>query len=373
MAKIICTVTNDLNYDQRMIRICNSLSKAGHEVWLIGRIKPNSPPLQEQHFKQKRLQCKFNSGKLFYIEYNIRLLFFIAGQQYDSLCAIDLDTIAPMFFWSRLRKKPLIYDAHEYYTESPEIVDRPLIKAIWTGLAKFVIPRLKYCYTVGPRLAQVFTERYKVPFEVIRNVPLREKTNTQEPTNLPEIHADDFILLYQGALNEGRGIETAIEALRLLPDQVKLWLVGEGDLSDFLRKLSQEKELTERVHFLGYRLPDELKAITPKADLGLNLLENKGLNYYYSLANKCFDYMQAGIPAIHMNFPEYKAIQDQYPAFVLLDKLEANQLANHILNIMEDQPGYQSMVQACQIAAEEFIWENEEKKLIQFYQHIFPG
>lgn len=370
MAKIICTVTNDLTYDQRMIRICSSLAKADHEVLLIGREKQDSIPLAKRSFQQIRLHCRFNYGKLFYLEYNLRLLFYLSRAKYDLLCAVDLDTLGPAFFWSRLRKKPMVYDAHEYFTEVPEVVGRPVVKAIWSGLARFVIPRLSYAYTVGPHLARIFTERYHTSFAVIRNLPQRETKASGEAKDIPQKKADDFIVLYQGALNEGRGIETAIEALSLLPQSVQLWLIGEGDLSDFLRKLTREKQVEDRVHFLGYRQPEELKAITPRADLGLNLLENKGLSYYYSLANKCFDYIQAELPAIHMDFPEYRALRETYPAFVLLPELEATTLAQKITQLRNDQQRYQAMQLACQEAAEQLTWEREEQKLLAFYERV---
>ena len=110
--RIVCTVTNDLNYDQRMIRICTSLTGAGYEVLLVGRRKRNSLPLKEKSFKQKRLFCFFEKGKLFYAEYNIRLFFFLLFVKLDVICAIDLDTILPCLMISKLRSKKRVYDAH---------------------------------------------------------------------------------------------------------------------------------------------------------------------------------------------------------------------------------------------------------------------
>lgn len=373
MAKIICTVTNDLSYDQRMIRICRSLTQAGYEVLLVGRVKPNSIPLKTRSFQQKRLLCRFNKGKLFYLEYNLRLLLFFRRQKFDGLCAVDLDTLAPAFIWSRLRQKPLIYDAHEYFTEVPELIDRPMVKSLWSGLAHFIIPKLKYAYTVGPQLARILSEKYTTPFAVIRNLPIRDTAEKVTPTELPSKEEQDFILLYQGALNEGRGIETALDAMLLLPPFVKLWLVGEGDLSTILRAQSAKKNMKDRVQFLGFRPPEELRAITLKADLGLNLLEQKGLSYYYSLANKCFDYIQAGLPAIHMDFPEYRALHQQYPAFLLLPELKASALAQFIQYLLDNQQEYQALQTECLQAAKELNWEKEEKKLLAFYNQIYSS
>lgn len=101
--KIICTVTNDLVYDQRMIRICTSLQNAGYAVVLVGRCYRNSPPLIQKPFKQHRIHCLFQKGKRFYLEYNLRLFLWLLYQKAQLLCAIDLDTILPVLFASMLK------------------------------------------------------------------------------------------------------------------------------------------------------------------------------------------------------------------------------------------------------------------------------
>lgn len=371
MKIIYFTVTNDLTYDQRMIRICGSLARAGYQVHLIGRKKSTSIPLSETLFQQKRLFCFFTKGKLFYLEYNLRLFCFLLFKKYDALCAIDLDTIGPLFLLHKLRRKPLVYDAHEYFTEVPEVVDRAITKSIWEWLAKRTVPKLQHCYTVGPQLARIFRERYNTDFQVVRNVPLLHRKKEVHYPSTPNIEPGDQVLLYQGALNVGRGLECCLEAMTLLPDHMKLWLVGEGDLSKALRTQAKKLKLENRVHFLGFRPPTELPAITQKAHLGLNLLENKGLSYYYSLANKCFDYIQADLPAIHMDFPEYRALYQEYPAFSLLPHLDANLLATTIQDIFRDAKTYQKMQEICRKAALVWNWENEERVLLAFYSDIF--
>ena len=124
MKKILFTVTTDLNYDQRMQRICSALSDEGFDVKLIGRNLSNSPPLNQTNFKQKRLSCYFNKGKFFYIEFNIRLFFYLLFQKTDVICGIDLDSILPSYFISKLRGKKFVYDAHEYFTESANLINR---------------------------------------------------------------------------------------------------------------------------------------------------------------------------------------------------------------------------------------------------------
>lgn len=362
--KIICTVTNDLSYDQRMIRICNSLVRQGFEVTLVGRTLPKSIPLQKQKFQQERLKCFFHQGKLFYLEFNLRLLFFLFGQSFQMVCSVDLDTLVPGFLVSRIKGKVCIYDAHEYFTEVPEVVNRPFTKWVWNQVASWIIPRLQYAYTVGPELAQIFNSRYRTEFATIRNLPLRQDLHI-----IPPDKNDDKIILYQGRLNVGRGIETAILAMHHI-EGAKLWLAGEGDLSQSLRDLVKNEGLEDKVNFLGYLTPEALQMVTLEAYIGLNLLENNGLNYYYSLANKAFDYIQVGLPSIQMDFPEYRALQDQYGGFNLLPELEVSSLVGALHQLINDPDYWLKLHQNCLAARKELSWEEEEKKLAQFYASI---
>lgn len=346
-----------------MIRICGSLSRAGYRVLLVGRSRTGSLPLAEQPFEQLRLPCRFESGKLFYLEYQLRLWWWLAGQRFDIACAVDLDSLLPVFFWCKLKGKPCVYDAHEYFTEVPEVVRRPLVRKIWSALARLLLPRLRYAYTVGEQLAQVLEARYGLPFAVIRNLPLRQPSLPDLPKAKPRI------ILYQGALNEGRGLETAIAAMQQVEGAV-LWLAGEGDLSAALREQAAALGLGKKVRFLGYLRPPALRELTPQAYIGLNLLENKGLSYYYSLANKTFDYIQAGVPALHPDFPEYQSLRAQHPAFLLLPSLEVDALAAALQRLLDDEELYEGLRVACEEAAPLLHWEVEERKLLGFYLGI---
>jgi glycosyltransferase involved in cell wall biosynthesis len=364
MKHIICTVTNDLTYDQRMQRICSSLADNGYAVTLVGRVLGHSQPLRDFPFQQHRLQCFSNTGKLFYVEFNIRLFIYLLRQNYDIAYAVDLDTILPQFLAARLRRKPCIYDAHEYFTETPEVVRRPLVQKIWAFIAGRTIPQMAACLTVGNGLAQLLGERYRKEFSVVRNMPFRQ---SEVPAKIP---TSPYIILYQGMLNEGRGLEAMIAAMKEISD-AELWLVGEGDLSDELRGLVQEYEVTDKVQFLGFVPPDQLKAITLQADIGINLLENKGLSYYYSLANKALDYVQAGLPSLQMNFPEYRHLNEEIACFVLIDDLQTSSITLAIQKLQNDPLYYTQLQQNCHLAAQQWNWENEQRTLLNIVCSLY--
>jgi len=363
MKRIICTVSNDLTYDQRMIRICTTLAENGYDVLLAGRELPDSQPFAKQLFSQKRFKLRFNHGKLFYLELNLRLFFFLLFAKHDLVYAVDLDTLMAGRMATWLRGKICVYDAHEYFTEVPELAGRSFSKKIWETVARIFIPSVKYAITVGECLAEVFEQRYGVHFTVIRNMPLVQNYEKQTGESGP------FIVIYQGALNDGRGLEESILAMKLL-ENAELWICGEGDLSAQLRELMAENGLQQKVKFLGKLPPAELSRLTIQADLGLNLLKNKGLNYYYSLANKAFDYVQAGLPSLGMAFPEYLQLNEKHGVFELLDELTPTCIAEAVTRFRSDHKHYETMAANCRAAASTLNWQEESKQLLDFFKKI---
>ena len=158
--------------------------------------------------------------------------------------------------------------------------------------------------------------------------------------------------------------------MELLDARCHLYIAGEGDLSEQLRALVRDKGLESNVKFLGYLLPEDLQKWLKVASLGLNLLEHKGLSYFYSLANKTFDYIQAELPAVHMAFPEYQALQDQWNCFYLQNSLEPEDLANSIRGIMNDIDLYEEKQAHCRKAKVSLNWEMESKALIRIYDAL---
>ena len=360
--KIIFTVTNDLCYDQRMQRICSSLAGAGYDVMLVGRILKSSQSLDSFPFLQRRLRCFFTKGKFFYIEYNIRLYFYLLFQRADIICAIDLDTIVPCYYAAKTKGAKTAYDAHELFPEVPEVVSRPRIQKIWRWVEKTFTPKMDLVYTVSQSISDIFEKEYNRKVYTIRNLPLlQEKPTSSHPSS-------QRYLLYQGALNEGRGIEHLIEAMQDL--DIDLYLAGEGDLSAQLQEQVQDLHLENKVKFLGFKKPEELKRITAAAFIGLNLLEMSGFSYYYSLANKFSDYIQAGLPQVCINFPEYKRLNDQYHVALLVENLDKNTIKEVISRLIEDKELYDKVRENCFVCRLELNWQNEEKKLVEIYEQL---
>ncbi|MFN8288178.1 MAG: glycosyltransferase [Chitinophagales bacterium] len=507
---------------------------------LVGRERSFSIPLTEQPYKQTRLSCFFNKGKLFYIEFNIRLFLYLLFTRFNAACAIDLDTIVPVYYAGKLKKAKLVYDAHELFTEVPEVINRPRVKATWEWVEKKYAPKFDLIYTVGPSLASLFGLRLNREVHVIMNTPksapisafasntiknyrivfsflkvaaftvwisiladtnsldiqlhdtifvishwliiipfaigllfyaalyalfirlsqkslnpllsllhlwltsaglwgifvltlysfqadghanttfrtltinssiinigigtlitllvsqllfpinilytlffkpdLTPQTNNKLQTSNSKLQTQLSTLtthhspltaptvLYQGALNEGRGLEHLIEAMRYIDAQ--LLIAGEGDLSNQLRQQVNQAGLQNKVQFLGYVTPKELKEITAKAHVGVNLLENKGLSYYYSLANKFFDYIHAGVPQLCIDFPEYNFINTKYEVALLIENCSVNEIKTALQRLLTDKSFYSHLQKNCGQCRQQLNWENEEVKLLALYEQL---
>lgn len=363
MKRIIFTVTTDLVFDQRMKRICSSIHGAGYDVLLIGRKKRSSPPISESRYKQKRLVCFFEKGKLFYLEYNIRLLIYLMTVKCDAICGIDLDTLLPATVASRLRRKFLIYDAHEYFTQMEEVVNRPFTRGVWKWIERLCVPRCDAAYTVSDGYGKLFEEEYDREFQVVRNITILRDSKP--------IWNKEAIILYQGAVNIGRGLENVIEAMQKVDG--KLIVCGDGDILSQLKELVKSLSLQAKVQFMGYVKPQELIKFTRMARLGLTLFEAEGLSNRYSLANRFFDYIHSGVPQLAMNYPEYKNFNSKFEVAALLDDLEPFTLASAMNKVLKDDTYYSRLHENAIEARKTVNWQNEERVLIGVYDQLFSS
>ena len=118
-------------------------------------------------------------------------------------------------------------------------------------------------------------------------------------------------------------------------------------------------------------LPEELDIVTSQAYIGINLVENIGLNQYFSLANKFFDYIHHLVPQVTMDYPEYKTINDQFEVALLVKNLDPVTIAKRLNQLLDDEALYERLRQNCIKAREQLNWQQEEKKLLDFYHNLF--
>ncbi|MFK8055042.1 MAG: glycosyltransferase [Saprospiraceae bacterium] len=361
---IVALVSNDLVTDQRMQRCLTSLCHAGFKCLLLGRERPNSKPLSSDHpFDQERHHLSADAGKGFYLQLNKAHQARLLALKPKAILVVDLDTMLAGASAARTLGIPWVYDAHELFCEQPEVARRWWIKAVWSWVEKRYVRKAAAAYTVGQEIASILSEKHRVPVSTVRNLPWARPAVPQEI----KTKNDQPIVLYQGALNEGRGLEELIQAAQQLPNYT-FWIAGGGYLRPQLDALVKELDLSNVV-FHGELTPEQLHELTPQADIGYALMRNTSLNYYLSLSNKSIDYIQAGLPSLQMDWPEYRAIHEQFGCYQLVSEISKQAVVDG-LAALQDELIYKELQAGCTRAARALTWELEQEKLVGIWEEV---
>jgi glycosyltransferase involved in cell wall biosynthesis len=260
---------------------------------------------------------------------------------------------------------------------------------MWKDVEKLAVPAFRVGYTVNEWIAEEFRKMYGVDYEVIRNLPVLEigrapeaegrqwsdggagepVVSGGETVDIPGVTAGERFVLYQGAVNEGRGFDALIPAMQTVG--AKLVICGNGNYMEQARALVRQYALEDKVLFMGKVLPEPLKAITRSAWCGITLFDRQGISNYYSLANRFFDYIQAGIPQVAVDYPAYAQINNLYHIAVLVKEPGIRAVADALGELLNNTGLYHTLMENCKQARLRYNWQEEEKKLIRFYQKIF--
>jgi glycosyltransferase involved in cell wall biosynthesis len=361
------SVTNDLVTDRRVDKVARTLLNMGFQVELIGRILPDSHILQTRSYLTKRFSLLFRKGPFFYLSYNFRLFLYLLTRKTDVLVANDLDTLLANYLVSKIKGTDLVYDSHEYYTGVPELENRRFVRSVWKAIEKWIFPKLKTVFTVNDSIANLYEQEYGIRPAVLRNVP-------ETPDHLPVIDRTSLglpenknIILLQGAgINIQRGAEEAVLAMRYL-ENCLLLIIGGGDVIHVLPGLIEKYKLEEKVKLLPKQPMEALLKYTVCADLGLTLDKDTNINYRFSLPNKLFDYIQAGLPVLASDLPEVSAIIHHYNIGLITPDHEPEKIAQLIQSMLSDKINMERWRENLKIAARELCWEKEEKVIIENY------
>jgi glycosyltransferase involved in cell wall biosynthesis len=209
-----------------------------------------------------------------------------------------------------------------------------------------------------------------VPVKTIRNVSYKnkvEKFDSKTELGLPE---DKKIIILQGAfINVERGAEEAVLAMQYV-DGAILLIIGGGDVFDKLRKMAVDLDLTPKVKFVDKVPYHRLMHYTVNATIGLSLDKNTNLNYKYSLPNKLFDYIQAGVPVLVSNLVEPKKIVSEYNIGEIIESHDPKHIAEKMMYMLSATDKIEIWKTNLKKAAEVYCWENEEKNLLEIYKEI---
>lgn len=365
--KAIVSVTNDLYTDNRVHKVCTFLHENGYEVLLVGRKRRISVDLAPRAYQTKRMRLLFETGAKFYAFFNLRLFFLLLFKKCDVLVSNDLDTLLANHMAKKFKRNcTLVYDSHEYFTEVPELINRPSVQRIWLRIERWIFPQLKQVYTVNDSIAKIYSDLYQKDIKVVRNISQKWKPENIQSKQELDIPENVPLIILQGAgINVDRGAEEAVEAMQEV-DAV-LMIVGDGDVVSQLKDRVQELHLESKVRFYGRRPYMEMMQFTYHADLGLTLDKDTNPNYKFSLPNKVFDYMHAGTPIVATNIIEVANVIRKNDIGVVLETFTPATLAAALREIINDPQRLQAMKTNCATAAETENWENETAILKEIY------
>ena len=335
-------------------------------MFLIGRLQ-NSSVKVDKKYKIHRFKLIFKNGFLFYAEYNFRLFIRLLFEKTDVYHANDLDTLLPMWVISKFKKKPIVYDSHEYFTGVGEIQNRPLVKYIWKTIERNIFPKLKHVITVNQSIADLYFKDYNTLPKVIRNLPVKskvEKIKSKSDLGLP---LNKPIVILQGAgINIDRGSEELLEAIAM-QDYFFLCIVGKGDVIEKLKNRSRKSDLLKKVIFINTLPYNEMMQYTLNADIGVSLDKDNNINHKFSLPNKIFDYIKAEIPILASDLIEISNVISKYKVGCTISEISPDSILiglNSVLKIKEE-PSFKNRFER---AINDLNWDNESQILNEMYK-----
>lgn len=357
--KVLVSVFNNLATDQRVEKVCKTMSDNGYEIELIGNDWGGLPDMK-RNYPFSRIGLSSKTLKLAYPEFNWKLYHELLkkADQNTILLANDLDTLLANWLVSKKLNIPLVFDSHEIFTEMPAINGR-FTQNIWRSLQNFIVPKLKFMMTASESYADWFVKTYEIDRPVVvQNFPIR----TSIPQNLGEKNQKK-IILYQGVINPSRGLDKMIPAMKKI-ENAEFWICGDGPKKQEYLSLTKSLGLEEKVKFLGKLVPEDLRKITKTADVGLSIEENNGLSYFYSMPNKVSDYIQARIPVVVSAFPEMSKVVDHFHVGEKINNYD--ELPSTINSVLLN--GKSFYLNHLDKAAAELCWEKEEPKILSLFE-----
>ena len=366
----ICMVAfTDLNYDFRIYREATSLKSAGHEVSIVAGTWNQQLDSAWEEFEVHACPVdRSQSLRVSYVVWWHRAHNILRDIAADAYHAHDLDSLWPASRAARARSLPLLYDSHELWTEQSSLTTRPFVRGVWSVMERRLSRHVSHVITVSPPIARELQSRYGFgQVTVIANLPphrapvpgdlIRERLG---------LESDRVIFLYQGGLLTDNGLSEQISAMADV-EGAALVLLGDGPTKQQLEHQVAASELGDRVFFLPAVPFSQLHALTCSADVGLCLIKSTGKSFHWSLPNKLFEYMMAGLPVLGSQAPEIHRILSETGAGEVGDLNDQASLSNRLQCLVADAGLRARYSEASLQASRQFCWENESAKLTDLY------
>lgn len=378
--RVVSIVFNNFKNDSRVLKECRSLSQKGYQVTVVA-LHEEGLPEEENIFGIKvhrvKLKTRKYSKNLFmqmvkFIELGIKIV-----KKYRTRTdIIHCNDILPLPLAVLLKrfskgKIKIVYDAHEYQTETQKLQGSPIRKKLVYLTEKFCIKRVDQVLTVSNGIAEEYQRIYNIskPTLVLNCPYYRTPQKENRFRERFKIESQTKILLYQGALTSGRGLEKLIDAfVELQQENLALIFMGYGALHNNIKEASKSYP---GIYYQEAVPPDEVLTYTASADIGISLIEDSCLNYYYCLPNKLFEYAMAGLPIIVSPLPEMKKVVENYQSGVVAKDISTKGFAEAIESLLDKD--LQKISSHSLKMAQKYNWEVQENKLFEAYENLSVG
>ncbi|MGB3763949.1 MAG: glycosyltransferase [Ornithinimicrobium sp.] len=310
-----------------------------------------------------------------------------AAWEPDIVHANDGNTLAPARWVARACGAQIVYDAHELWRHRNVRTDRPVAPWIEAAIESRVISRAAGVITVSPSIATWLQETYDLPVRptLVRNIPrgvdeVRGSSGDIDPDpsqgrlrQMAGLAPQVQVVAYGGRITTSRGIEETLDALALLPLSVHFVLLGYGE-PDYLATLRTRIDalgVKDRVHFVGAVASDQVSTALADADLSVVFVRPICLSYAFSLPNKLFESIHAGLPIAAADLPDTAAIVREYGVGEIFEVDDPSQIATAMAStmaaVLADPQRYR---QAARVAAGVLTWQHEERALLSLYAQV---
>jgi glycosyltransferase involved in cell wall biosynthesis len=361
--------------DTRVRREAGALAAAGHEVTVV-HLPPAAEP-QPSGLSYALVPATLGRGRerlphaaRLGVE-AARLALRAASTRPDAVHAHDAAMLLPGMLAARRSGAKLVYDSHELATGVP--YRSGAWPAVVAGAERLGAPRADAVIAVSDGIAARLGERYRLRRApaVIRNLPDLPPPGAAPAPDLRRklgIGAAPLVL-HQGAVAAGRGCETLLQALALLPGAHLLCLGAEGPYAERLYTVAGRCGVADRAHLLPPSPPEALLSCTAQADVGVSLLEDNCENHRLALPNKLFEYVAAGLPVVVSDLPEAGRLVRERGIGWCADATDPESVAAALRTALE-QRGDGGLGERLGRAAAELSWEREKRRLLALYEEL---
>jgi len=384
--KVCMHVRGVARTDVRVMREATALKEAGFVVSILDIECESSRPVKEDiggiHVKHMLkpdwlLPTRFKPFR--FVKTMQKLIGSTLGlimTQADIYHAHDVNALTPCYIAARLRRKPLVFDAHEMPLYELEGMRRGWTRMLITQLVVGMVRRCAGVITISPLIVEEMHKRYHISdISLIRNIlPYHVAPRSNQLRQYLGLSSNVRIVLYSGNLQPDRTLDKLIRAARFLERDIVIVLMGGnvGSTQAELEALVAMDGVADQVKIIPPVSYEELLDWTSSADIGaIAYAPDYSINMRVQFPNKLFEYLMAGLPVLASQLPAIAEIIETYDVGRMLTSLEPADIGAEINAMLADRVGLERMQRNALLASQHDLnWEKESQVLLGLYHNI---